>query len=290
MRDYILMTDSTIDLTPEMIAELKLKVIPLQFTMDDTTYTDYNDHREMSCPDFYNHLKNGKLPTTSLINTSRFIDFFEPELKNGKDILYICFSSGLSGTYNSSRLAVEELSDKYPDRIIKTVDSKAATMGEGLLVYLASKQKESGQSLDEVYQWVINNRDHICHQFTVNDLFHLHRGGRVSKAAATIGTMLSIKPVLHVDNDGKLLMIDKTRGRKQSIKSLFKKMKTTIIEPENQTIFISHGDCLDEAKILGDMITKEYGVTDIHYNYVGPVIGAHAGPGIICLFYYGSEK
>jgi len=290
MRDYILMTDSTIDLKAEMIEELNLKVIPLQFTMDDVTYTDYNDHREMSCTDFYSNLKEGKLPTTSLINSSRFVEFFEPELRDGKDILYICFSSGLSGTYNSSRMAVDELRSKYPDRNIKTVDSKAATMGEGLLVYLASKQKEEGKSLDEVYEWVINNRDHICHHFTVNDLFHLHRGGRVSKAAATIGTMLSIKPVLHVNNEGKLVMIDKTRGRKQSIKSLFKKLKSTIIESENQTIFISHGDCLEEAKILGGLITNEYGITDIHYNYVGPVIGAHAGPGIICVFYYGKEK
>lgn len=290
MKDYILMTDSTIDLPPEMVKECELEVIPMHFIMDGKEYLDYSNHEAMSCNEFYKHLREGKLPTTSLINSAKFIEYFEPFLKEKKDILYICFSSGLSGTYNSSRIAVEELREKYPERNIMTVDSKAATMGEGLLVYLASKQKKNGKSLDEVYEWVVENRNHICHQFTVDDLFHLQRGGRVSRTAATIGTLLKIKPVLHVDNEGKLVMVDKIRGRKQSIKYLFNKMKDTIIEPENQTIFISHGDCLEEAELLGTMITKKYGIEDIHYNFVGPVVGTHTGPGIICLFYIGTEK
>lgn len=290
MRDYVIITDSTTDLTTEIIKELDITVIPMEFNIDGKSYLNYSDERDISYKDFYKDLRNGKSSTTSLINSATFTELFEPILRNGKDILYIAFSSGLSGTYNSSCIAVQTLNEKYPNSKIYVVDSLSASMGEGLLVYHAANKKNAGMDIDELRDWVEDNKLKLCHWFTVDDLHHLKRGGRVSSAAAIVGTMLNIKPVLHVDNEGHLIPVEKVRGRKLSITSLLKMMEKTVTKPEEQTIFISHGDCIEDAEYLAKLIKEKLNVKDIKINYIGPVIGSHSGPGTVALFFLGTER
>lgn len=290
MRDYVIITDSTTDLTVELIDELDITVIPMEFNIEEKSYLNYADERDMSYKEFYNLLRNEKNSTTALINTATFIDTFEPFLKEGKDILYIGFSSGLSGTYNSSCIAAQTLLEKYTDSKIYTVDSLSASMGEGLLVYHSAMKKKEGMNIDDLNDWVLNNRLNLCHWFTVDDLYHLKRGGRLSSAAAVFGTMLNIKPVLHVDGEGHLIPVEKVRGRKLSIASLLKMMEKTCLNPEEQTIFISHGDSLEDAEYLADLVKEKLNVKDIKINYIGPVIGSHSGPGTIALFFLGTER
>lgn len=290
MRDYVIITDSTTDLTQELINELDITVIPMEFNIDGKGYLNYSDERDISYKEFYDFLRNGKNSTTSLINTTTFTELFEPILEDGKDILYIAFSSGLSGTYNSSCIAAQMLSEKYTDSKIYTVDSLSASMGEGLLVYHAVNKKKEGMNIDELKDWVENNKLNLCHWFTVDDLHHLKRGGRLSSAAAIVGTMLNIKPVLNVDNEGHLIPVEKVRGRKLSITAMLKMMEKTAINPEEQTIFISHGDCLEEAEFLANLVKEKLNVKDIKMNYIGPVIGSHSGPGTIALFFLGTER
>ena len=289
-KDYVIVTDSTADLSPELIQQLEIKVIPLQFVIDDHTYLNYPDGREMSEKAFYQMLRNQKTAITVQINVSRFLEFFEPILQEGKDILYIAFSSGLSGTYHSSLMAREELEKKYPERRIYICDSLAASMGEGLLVYHAVMEKRKGKDIEDVYQWVDGHKKNLCHWFTVDDLHHLKRGGRVSSATALLGTMLGIKPVLHVDDEGHLVNVDKVRGRRQSLQAMVQKMHQTCVHPEQQMIFISHGDCQEDAQALANMIREDMQVKDIVMHYIGPVIGAHSGPGTVALFFLGTKR
>lgn len=289
-KDYAVITDSTADLSPELVRELDVEIIPLQFVIDDHTYLNYPDGRELSEKAFYQMLRQQKTATTVQVNASRFVEFFEPILQQGRDVLYIAFSSGLSGTYHSSLMAREELQEKYPERRIYICDSLAASMGEGLLVYHAVMEKRKGKDISEVYQWVEDHKKNLCHWFTVDDLHHLKRGGRVSSATALLGTMLGIKPVLHVDDEGHLINVDKVRGRRQSLQAMVEKMCQTCIDPENQMIFISHGDCLEDAQALADMVRERMQVKDIVIHYIGPVIGAHSGPGTVALFFLGTKR
>lgn len=290
MRDYVIITDSTADLLPEMLEEFNITVIPMEYTIDGKSYLQYPDEREYKIHDFYELIRQGKNSTTALINTTTYISSFEPFLQQNKDVIYIGFSSGLSGSFNTSCIAAQMLQEKYKDHKIYTVDSLSASMGEGLLVYLAALKKKEGMSIDELKDWVINNRLNLCHWFTVDDLYHLKRGGRVSATAAIVGTMLGIKPVLHVDNEGHLIPVSKVRGRKLSIIELFKMMQKTCIKPEEQTIFISHGDSLEDAKMLADMIQEKLHVKKIYLNTIGPIIGSHSGPGTIALFFLGTSR
>ncbi len=290
MRDYVIITDSTSDLTPELIKELGVTVIPMEFNVAGKNYLNYPDEREISSKEFYNLLRNEGTSSTSLINTTTFTDYFEPALKEGKDVLYMGFSSGLSGSFNASCIAAQILQEKYPDNKIYTVDTLSASMGEGLLVYHAATRKNSGMSIDDLRTWIEENKLKLCHWFTVDDLNHLKRGGRVSSTAAFIGTMLSIKPVMHVDNEGHLIPTEKARGRKISLTTLLKMMEKTAIKPEEQTIFISHGDSIEDAEFLANLIREKLNVRDIKMNYIGPVIGAHSGPGTIALFFLGTER
>ncbi len=290
MRDYILLTDSTADLPQHLVDELNISVFPLLFELDGKSYHNYPDNHELSPENFYNYLREGKNSITSQINSSTFQEVFSGFLEQGKDILYLCFSSGLSGTYQSSRLAIEELQEKYPDANIRTIDTLCASLGEGLLVYLAAKMKLDGKSLDEVADWVEANKLNLCHWFTVDDLIFLKRGGRVSTAAAVVGTMLGIKPVLHVDNEGHLIPRQKVRGRKASLDALVEQMEKTAIDPTSQTVFISHGDCLKDAEYVAEQVRKKFGIKDIVINFIGPVIGSHSGPGTVALFFIGSER
>lgn len=287
---YRIITDSTGDLTPELVRELDLTVIPMEFTVDGKSYHNYPDGHEMSAKAFYDLLRSGKTSTTAQINSQEFVEWADPMLQAGEDLLYIAFSSGLSGTCQSALLAKQELSEKYPDRKIYVADSLCASMGEGLLVYYAAKMQQEGKSIDEVYQWVQDNKLHLCHWFTVDDLNHLKRGGRVSPAAALFGTMLGIKPVLHVDDAGHLIPVAKIRGRRQSLDALVSHMEDTVTAPENQVIFISHGDCLEDAQYVADKIRSKWNVKDIVLNEIGPVIGTHSGPGTVALFFLGTKR
>lgn len=287
---YRIITDSTGDLTPELIRDLQLTVIPMEFTIDGKSYRNYPDGHEMSAKAFYHLLRAGKTSTTAQINAHEFMDWADPILQAGEDILYLAFSSGLSGTCQSAYMAKEELSARYPDRKIYVVDSLAASMGEGLLAYYASKMQLEGKTIDEVYQWLQDNKLHLCHWFTVDDLNHLKRGGRVSSAAALFGTMLGIKPVLHVDDAGHLIPVAKIRGRRQSLDSLVAHMEQTVTNPEEQVIFISHGDCEKDAQYVADQIHARWNVKEIVLNEIGPVIGTHSGPGTVALFFLGSKR
>lgn len=287
MSEFIIITDSSADLPKSVACDMGVTVIPLEVNIDGIG-CKYND--EIDIKEFYAWLRDKKGAKTSAINLDRFTEVFEGFVKEGKDVIYIGFSSGLSATFMAAKNAAEELSEKYPDRKIIAVDSLCASLGQGLLVKHAVDKKNAGASIEEVAQFVEENRLNLCHWFTVEDLFFLKRGGRVSAATAVMGTVLQIKPVMHVDDAGKLINVEKARGRAASINSLFAKMKETAIDPEKQTIYISHGDCYDDAKKLADMITAEFGITDILISEVGPVIGAHSGPGTLALFFLGSKR
>lgn len=290
MKDYIIITDSSCDLTPSLAAETQIEVIPLHLTMEGSEYRNFLDGSEIDPKAFYNKLRTGSNATTSAVNPDVFNSVFEEKLKEGKDIIYLGFSSGLSSTFHASTIAAEELKEKYPDSRIYCVDTLAASMGQGLLVYLAAEKKKAGATIEEVRDFVEQNKLKLCHWFTVDDLNHLKRGGRVSATTALVGTMLNIKPILHVDDEGHLINVGKVRGRKASIESLFTHMKESAINPSEQTVFISHGDCEEDALTLKKMVEKEFSPKRIEINFVGPVIGAHSGPGTLALFFLGDKR
>lgn len=290
MSEYVIITDSSADLSPELIEETGVEVLPLSVFVNEKQYLNYPDGRDISFKDFYSQVRNGAQVKTAAVNVDQFTQLMTDFAQQGKDILYLGFSSALSGTYNAGHIAAQEVSEKFPDRKIYTVDTLAASMGQGLLVYLAALEKKNGKTIEQVRDFVEENKLHLCHWFTVDDLFHLKRGGRVSAATAVVGTMLNIKPVLHVDDEGRLINVSKAKGRKASIKALEEKMKETAIDPANQTVFISHGDCLEEVEELAEMIKEDMGVKKVVINYVGPVIGAHSGPGTVALFFLGEHR
>ncbi len=288
MRDYIILTDSCCDFPAEMVEELGVTVLPLSFLLEGKEYFNYPDNREMDPHVFYEKLRAGSLGSTSAINVATFHDAMEPVVSAGKDVLYISFSSALSTTYQSACIAAREVMEANPGATVAVVDSRAASLGQGMLVYLAVQEKNQGKSLEEVQAFVEAKKDHIDHWFTVDDLNHLKRGGRVSAAAALFGTMLQMKPVLHVDNEGRLIPVSKVRGRKASVKALLDKMEELVEDPS--VVFISHGDCLDDAQGLAKSIQEKFPVAKLVINYVGPVIGNHSGPGTLALFFVGREK
>ena len=290
MSEYVLITDSSADLSQEMVQELGVMVLPLSFTIQGKIYRNYPDNREMDLPLFYDMLRAGELATPSAVNVAEYTQAVEPILQEGKDVLILAFSSGLSSTYQASVLAAGELREKYPDRKIYTVDTLCASLGQGLLVYLAAQEQRKGKSIEEVRDWAEETKLHLCHQFTVDDLHFLKRGGRISATTAVVGSMLQIKPVLHVDNEGHLINIGKARGRQASLKALVDKMEKTVTEEGRKTVFISHGDCRKDAVTVADMVRERFGTQDIRINFVGPVIGAHSGPGTLALFYLGTER
>lgn len=286
----IFVTDSCSDLTQAQVDQMGLKVIPLSVEIEGNSYFHYPDERELSIKTFYGHLRDKKVAKTSLINVGEFLTFFESLLQNGEDILYIAFSSALSGTYQSAVLASQELKEKYPNQNIVCVDSKSASMGQGLLIHYTYQEIQKGHSIETVAKWVEDNRLKLVHLFTVDDLGTLKRGGRLSDTQAFLGSLLRIKPILHVSDEGKLVPLKKARGREFSLETMVDMMKDKLVNPFEQTIFISHGDCLDEAHKVGNLIKERYGVKDIVYNHIGPIIGAHSGPGTIAVFFMGSSR
>lgn len=287
---YVVMTDSSADLTAELVEKLGLDVIPLSVNVGEKSFMNYPDEREIDSHDFYDMLRNGANAKTSAVNVDTFLNAMSVHLKGGKDVLYLGFSSGLSSTYSASEIAAQELRDTYPDRKILTVDTLAASLGQGLLVYLTMQKVLAGATIEEAAAFAEENRLHLCHWFTVDDLFFLKRGGRVSAATALVGSALGIKPVLHVDNEGHLINVSKARGRKNSILALVDRMERSAIDPAKQTIFISHGDCREDAEFLANEVRRRFGVSDITINFVGPVIGAHSGPGTLALFFLGTAR
>ncbi len=290
MGTYQIITDSTGDLTPELIRELDVQVIPLCYMMEGKTYHNIPGGGEITDQEFYAKLRAGIMPTTTQVNSEEFIQLFTPLLEAGQDVLYIAFSSGLSGTCQSAHLAARELRERFPERRLEVFDSLCASMGEGLLVWHAAQLRQEGKSLDEVLSWLGENVLNLCHWFTVDDLNHLKRGGRVSTATALVGTMLGIKPVLHVDDEGHLIPVSKVRGRKQSLDALVKRMEETALDPAGQMVFISHGDCLEDARYVERKIRERLGVRRVKVGFIGPVIGAYSGPGTVALFFLGRER
>ena len=290
MNDFVLLTDSSADLSAGLVRELGVEVLPLSFTMGGKTYRNWPDNREMDPGRFYKLLREGGSATTSAVNVSEFADCIEPHLQAGRDVLVLAFSSGLSATCHSARIAAEELSEQYPGRKVYVVDTLSASLGQGLLVWYAARMKNEGKDIDQVRDWVEANKLRLCHWFTVDDLHFLKRGGRVSAATAVLGTMLSIKPVLHVDNEGRLIKVSTARGRGASLTALVDQMERTAIDPAEQTVFISHGDCEADARRVADQVKARLGVKTVHIGPVGPVIGAHSGPGTVALFFLGRER
>lgn len=290
MRDYVIMTDSCCDLSAEMAAKLELEVLPLSLEMSGKTYRNWLDGRDIPFADFYARVRAGETATTSAVSVGDYEEHMRPILESGKDILCICFSSALSATYQSACIAAEGLREEFPDAKILVVDSLSASMGQGLLVYLCVMEKRRGADVEALRDYAEATRGKVCHWFTVDDLNHLKRGGRINAATAMFGTMLSIKPVLHVDDQGRLIAVSKARGRKASLLELVDRMAKTAVAPAGQTVFISHGDCEEDARFVADTIRSRFGTTDIRINYVGPVIGNHSGPGTMALFFLGTQR
>ena len=288
MSEYIIMTDSTVDLPKEnLIEELQVPYIPLSYIMDGVTYEDMSG---LSGKEFFDKIRAGSLPTTSQVNPEQAKKALEPYVKEEKDILFIGFSSALSGTFNSIRMAAEELMEEYPERKIITVDSLCACLGEGLLVYKAVQLKRAGKSLEEVAKWTEENKLHICHNVAIDDLNHLHRGGRVSKTAAIMGTMIQIKPIIHMNDNGELQVIGKQRGRKKALQHIVNMAVEQSKGWENDIIMITHGDCEEDAQYVAKLVREKMGIENILINCIGSVIGSHTGPGVVAVFCMGEKR
>ena len=289
MADYVITTDSNSDVLPEFIRENDLTIIPQYYSFGDTVYGD-----ELNMPphEFYETMRNGELPKSQANNPAVIRERFEKILKEGKDILHIAFSSALSGSCNNVVVTANELLEDYPDRKIRVFDSLNASLGEGVSVYRAVELWKAGKSMDEVYDILTEERDHINVSFTVNDLNHLQRGGRVSKTTAVVGSLVNIKPIMKVTAEGELKSDGTVRGRKKSLKTLVSRMEATLdLEHygKDRMVAVLHGDCIDEAKNVADMV-KELGFTNVIINDVSPSIGTHAGPGVVGLVHYGQKR
>ncbi len=287
MKDYIITVNSTVDLPKEWLTERKVPIVPLKYTIDGETYEDMDG---LSAKEFFGKLRDGKMAVTSQVNPGEAKEALKPFLEEGKDILHLAFSSALSGTCNSMRIAAEELMEEYPQQKIIVVDTLCACLGEGLLLYYALKRKSEGFSMEETAKWVEENKLHVCHNVTIDDLEHLHRGGRISKTVAVLGGMVKIKPMIHMDDKGALQVIGKERGRR---KSLNKIVDTAVKQSkgwENDIIMITHGDCEEDARYVEELVREKMGIDQILVNNIGTVIGSHTGPGVVAVFCMGDKR
>lgn len=289
MRNFVITTDNTADLPYDYYKKNQIEYLFLSYTMDGK---NYQKNAEMDPGEFYRKMRQGSMPTTSQANVEETMETWRPLLDEGNDILHLAFSSGLSGSCNSARIAANELKESYPDRKITVVDSLCASLGEGLFVDYAVEMKKAGKDMEEIAGWLEENKLNFCHVFTVDDLNHLYRGGRVSKAAAVLGTMINIKPVLHVDNEGHLIPLGKVRGRKKSLIKLVDMMEERIgsFRDRQTKIFISHGDCLEDAEFVKQLVQERFGYQDFLINMIGATIGTHSGPGTVALFFLGDHR
>ena len=288
MATYQIISDSCCDFTGAQYHDNNVLCVPLSVIYNGQAHDNFSD--EAAVKAFYDTLRTGVTATTSAVNPEGWAKVMEPVLKEGKDILVLAFSSGLSTTYQSAAIAADELREKYPERKINVVDTLAAALGQGLLVWYACKKRDEGLSLEELTAWVEENKLHICHWVTVDDLSHLKRGGRISGATALVGTMLNIKPIIHVDNEGHLINVGKCRGRKAATEFIAAKLGELGEGYDNSTVFVAHGDCPADAEALANILKTKYGVKEVITGYVGPVIGAHTGPGVLVVFFMGQNR
>ena len=288
MFSYKIITDSCCDFTEQQYQELDVLCAPLSVVYNGESHSNFSDPAAVK--GFYDLLRTGVMATTSAANPEGWTAIMEPVLKNGQDVLVLAFSSGLSATYQSAVIAAQELQDAYPDRKIRVVDTLCAALGQGLLVWYACKKRDEGKTLEELTAWVEENKQHICHWVTVDDLSHLKRGGRISATTALVGTMLNIKPIIYVNEEGKLINTAKVRGSKAAMEYLAKKFGETSEGYDNEAVFIAHGDCPEDAAALEAIVKEKYGVKNAITGYVGPVIGAHTGPGVLVLFFMGQHR
>ncbi len=287
MRDYVITVNSTVDLPKEWLEERNVSVVPLRYTIDGQTYEDMSG---LTAKEFFARLREGKMSVTSQVNPEEARAALEPFLKEGKDVLHLAFSSGLSGTCNSMKIAGEELQEEYPEAKVLVIDTLCACLGEGLLLCKALQQKEAGKTIEETAAWVEENKLHICHDVTVDDLNHLHRGGRISKTTAVVGTMVKIKPIIHVDDNGKLRVIGKERGRKRSLNKIVDMAVEQSRGWDNDIIMITHGDCIEDAEYVAGLVREKMGIDNILINNIGTVIGSHTGPGVVAVFCMGNKR
>lgn len=285
---FVLVSDATLDLPVDLVEQFDIKVVPMMFNLDGKEYLHYPDERNMSNADFYQALKDGKTSSTSQINPMTYVEFMTPILEEGNDILYICFTSGLSGTYQSALLAKNMLEEDFPERKIEVVDSLCASAGQGYFVYLLALEKEKGLSLEELTDWALKHRNRIAHWFTVDDLFHLQRGGRLSFAEAMLGSALKIKPIISVDEKGALYTENKVRGNKKAVEYMISKINSDIDESQ-LTIFVAHGDAESRAEEFKKKILEKTPVENIITTKIGPIIGSHTGPGMLAVLFMEKE-
>ena len=283
---FKIVTDSACDLPAEMIEALDLGIAALSVELDGRAYAE----GEMTPKELYDHLRGGKLPKTSAVNPELWADAMRPALEQGQDVLTLVFSSALSATCQNALIAAEELRGEFPDRKLIVIDSLCAAIGLGLLVHTAAKLRDAGKSIEETAAWIEEHKLNVCHWVTVEDLMHLKRGGRVSAATAVVGTMLNIKPIIRVDDNGRLESLAKCRGRKAALNYLLDRMAESFDPEIDDTVFIGHGDCMEDAKYLEQKVRERFGVQNVHINYIGAVVGAHTGPGVAVLFFYGRKR
>lgn len=281
--NYVIITDSTADLPEEIINKFNIIIIPMQYIINNKVYLDSN----IDIKSFYDNLRAGVLPSTTQTNIEKFKEVFSKYLENNQDIIYIGFPSSLSGTYNNSVLAARELSEKFPDRKIIVIDSLSASMGQGMLVQEAAVMRSQNKTITEVQTELDNLKYKTCHWLIVDDLFHLKRGGRISQSVAVLGSMLNLKPLLYVDNNGNLCVSDKIRGRQKAINSLLSKLENNILD---NNIYICHGDCLEDAEILREKIREKFKIQNININNIGPIVGTHTGAGTLALIFRGTSR
>lgn len=290
MRDYVIVSDATLDLPNSIIEEYGIRVIPMGIDINDVAYNYHPNEKELTIDEFYSKLKAGAVTYTTQITPITFMEYFKNILSENLDILYIGFSSGLSGTYQAAQLAVNELSKDYPDRKIYCIDSKCASIGEGLLVFNAAEQKKKGLTIDELNTWVKEHKYASRHWFSVRDLFYLKKGGRVTSIEAVVGTALRIRPVLSTDKAGKLVVVTKLRGTKAEMEFLISNMIKEGVELSKQTVIVGHGDNLEQAKVLEKQIRDKNVVKDVIISQIGPIIGTHTGPGMLALVFMGKKS
>jgi len=285
---YQIVTDSCCDFTEQVLTQLNVRCVPLTVMYNGESHSNFSD--EAAVKAFYDQLRSGVTATTSAANPEIWAEAMESILQNGEDILVMTFSSALSTTYQSAVIAAQELSEKYPERIIRVVDTLAAALGQGLLVWSTCKKRDEGLTLEELTAWVEENKLHLCHWVTVDDLSHLKRGGRISATTALMGTMLNVKPIIHMDDRGQLINTAKVRGRHTAMEYIAGKLGELGEGYDNETVFVAHGDCPEDAAALSQLVKEKYGVRNVYTGYVGPVIGAHTGPGVLVVFFVGKHR
>ena len=291
MRDFVIITETTADLPASYIKENGLVIAPLYYQIDETVY---GEEKHLESKDFFDAMRNGAAPTTSASNPDTLRKKYIELIESGKDILHLAFSSGLSCSYNNASFVAEDLKEEYPDAKITVIDTLCASLGQGLIVNSAVQLKQQGKSIEEIAGWIEAKKLNLCHQFTVDELIYLYRGGRLKKSSAILGTIINIKPVLHVDNEGHLVPLTKVRGRKKSLNALVDNMIAALdgydFDIENEWVYISHGDCQEDAEYVKKQIEERIGAKNFLINYLSPTIGSHAGPGTVALFHYGKTR